>query len=181
MVDAGKKIPVVDTSGKGTEVQAGTDTITLTGLTSGEKDLVVVVKDGSGNVSQQLVLRIPDIKKLGSGTGKDGNNSSVIHRPGSGGHKSEAGRPACGSDGNGSKANLKKSAVQVPAVRLGIKKRASSDQKKTESKGKKRRTQRSPKIRKQMSSSGTSGKSSGKKAETTDDSSSSDTGSNGDS
>lgn len=63
------------------------DTITLTGLTSGEKDLVVVVKDGSGNVSQQLVIRIPDIKNAGSGTGNNGSNSSAIHRPGSGGHK----------------------------------------------------------------------------------------------
>ena len=177
VVDAGKKIPAVDTSRKGTEVQAGTDTITLTGLTNGEKDLVVVVKDGSGNVSQQLVIRIPDIKNAGSGTGNNDNNSSVIHRPGNGGHKSEAGRPGSGSDGNGSKANLKKVSGTGSGGQTGDKNETSSDQKKTGSKGKEKDTGKSE----DQKNSETSGKSSGKKAETTDDSSSSDTGSNGDS
>ena len=182
VVDAGKKIPAVDTSGKGTEVQAGTDTITLTGLTSGEKDLVVVVKDGSGNVSQQLVIRIPDIKNAGSGTGNNGNNSSVIHRPGSGGHKSEAGRPGSGSDGNGSKANLKKVNGTGSGGQAGDKNGTSTDQKKTGSKGKEKDTGKSEDKKKTAEkNSETSGKSSGKKAETTNGSSSSDTGSDGDS
>ena len=182
MVDAGKKIPAVDTSGKGTEVQAGTDTITLTGLTSGEKDLVVVVKDGSGNVSQQLVIRIPDIKNAGSGTGNNGSNSSAIHRPGSGGHKSEAGRPGSGSDGNGSKANLKKVSGTGSGGQSGDKNETSSDQKKTGSKGKEKDAGKSEDKKKtDEKNSETSGKSSGKKAETTDGSSSFDTGSDGDS
>ena len=182
MVDAGKKIPAVDTSGKGTEVQAGTDTITLTGLTNGEKDLVVVVKDGSGNVSQQLVIRIPDIKNAGSGTGNNDNNSSVIHRPGNGGHKSEAGRPGSGSDGNGSKANLKKVSGTGSGGQAGEKNGTSTDQKKTESKGKKKDAGKSGNKKKaEEKKNGTSGKSSGKKAETTDESSSSDTGSDGES
>ena len=111
VVDAGKKIPSVKTSGKGTEIQAGTDTITLTGLTAGEKDLVVAVKDGSGNISKQLVIRIPDIRNPGNGNANgngSGKNNGVIHRPGSGGHKSEAVKPGSGSDGEGSKAKLKK-------------------------------------------------------------------------
>ena len=182
VVDAGKKIPVVDTSGKGTEVQAGTDTITLTGLISGQKDVVIAVKDGSGNVSQQLVIRIPDIKNAGSGTGNNDNNSSVIHRPGSGGHKSEAGRPGSGSDGNGSKANLKKVSGTGSSGQAGEKNGTSTDQKKTGSKGKKKDAGKSEDQKKaDEKKSGTSGKSSGKKAETTDGSSSSDTGSNGDS
>ena len=182
VVDAGKKIPAVDTSGKGTEVQAGTDTITLTGLTSGEKDLVVVVKDGSGNVSQQLVIRIPDIKNAGSGTGNNGSNSSAIHRPGSGGHKSEAGRPGSGSDGNGSKANLKKVSGTGSGGQTGDKNETPSDQKKTGSKGKEKDTGKSEDQKKtDEKNSETSEKSSGKKAETADGSSSSDTGSDGDS
>ena len=181
MVDAGKKIPAVDTSRKGTEVQVGTDTITLTGLTSGEKDLVVVVKDGSGNVSQQLVIRIPDIKNAGSGTGNNDNNSSVIHRPGNGGHKSEAGRPGSGSDGNGSKANLKKVSGTGSGGQAGEKNGTSTDQKKTESKGKKKDTGKSgDKKKTNEKNRENSGKSSGKKAETADGSSSSDTGSDGD-
>ena len=109
VVDAGKKIPSLKTSGKGTEIQAGTDTITLTGLTAGEKDLVVAVKDGSGNISKQLVIRIPDIRNPGNGNANgSGKNNGVINRPGSGGHKSEAVKPGNGSDGEGSKAKLKK-------------------------------------------------------------------------
>ena len=113
VVDAGKKIPKLNTTGKGTEIQSGTDTIMLTGLTEGEKDLVVVVKDGSGNVSKQLVIRIPDVKKRGQNSGSgngDGDGSgknNISARPGSGGHKSEAVTPGNGSNGEGSKANLK--------------------------------------------------------------------------
>lgn len=113
VVDAGKKIPKLNTKGKGTEIQAGTDTIMLKGLTEGEKDLVIVVKDSTGNVSDQLVIRIPDVKKKGqnpgnaNNDGKDNNKNNIAARPGSGGHKSEATTPGKGSDGEGSKANLK--------------------------------------------------------------------------
>ena len=47
---------------KGPRIGEGTDTIALTGLTAGEKDLVIAVKDLAGNISEQLVIRIPDIK-----------------------------------------------------------------------------------------------------------------------
>ena len=109
VVDAGKKIPKLNIKGKGTEIQAGTDTIMLKGLTDGEKDLVIVVKDSTGNVSDQLVIRIPDVKKKGQipGNGEDNNKNNIAARPGSGGHKSEATTPGKGSDGNGSKENLK--------------------------------------------------------------------------
>ena len=172
---------MVNTSGKGTVVQAGTDTIILTGLTRGEKDLVVVVKDGSGNVSRQLVIRIPDIKNAGSGTGNNSNNSSVIQRSGSGGHKSEAGRPDSGSEGNVSKVNLKKVNGTGSGGQDGEKNGNSTDQKKTCSKGKEKDTGKSEDKKKtDEKNNGTSGKSSWKKAETADGSSSSDTGSDGD-
>ena len=81
----------------------------LKGLTEGEKDLVIVVKDSTGNVSDQLVIRIPDVKKKGQipSNGEDNNKNNIAARPGSGGHKSEATTPGKGSDGNGSKENLK--------------------------------------------------------------------------
>ena len=63
MIEAGAKVPSLDIGGEGTEVLAGTNTITLTGLSAGEKDLVIVVKDAAGNVSDSLVMRIPDINQ----------------------------------------------------------------------------------------------------------------------
>lgn len=105
VIDAGTKVPAINTSGKGTEIQAGTDTVSLTGLTAGEKDLVIVVKDAAGNVSEPLVIRIPDVRKANGNSGS--TNGGVLQRPGSGGHKSQAGIPGGGSNGEGSKANLK--------------------------------------------------------------------------
>ena len=52
-----------DTSKEGREFLAGTDTLTLNGLSEGAKDIIIVVKDDAGNVSNPLVIRIPDIKK----------------------------------------------------------------------------------------------------------------------
>lgn len=104
VVDADSGIPKISTKGKGTEIQAGTDTITVTGLTSGEKDLAVVVKDASGNISETLVIRIPDIRGSSGGNGGSGNNA--ISRPGAGGHKSDVSVPGNGS-GEGSKVNMK--------------------------------------------------------------------------
>ena len=98
MIEAGAKVPALDTSGKGTEVLAGTNTITLTGLSSGEKDLVIVVKDAAGNVSDSLVMRIPDIKIAGT----PGN---LVHGSDHGGNKSQAAIP--GQSGQGSLSNLK--------------------------------------------------------------------------
>ena len=96
--EAGAKVPSLDTGGEGTEVLAGTNTITLTGLSSGEKDLVIVVKDAAGNVSDSLVMRIPDIKIAGT----PGN---LVHGSDHGGNKSQAAIP--GQSGQGSLSNLK--------------------------------------------------------------------------
>ena len=65
----------------------------LPGLpTRGEKDLVIAVKDLAGNISEQLVIRIPDIKAVTSG--------SLASRPGYGGSKSQATKPGSGGDGS---------------------------------------------------------------------------------
>lgn len=98
VIEAGEKVPSLDTGGEGTEVLAGTNTITLTGLSSGEKDLVIVVKDAAGNVSDSLVMRIPDIKTAGT----PGN---LVHGSDHGGNKSQATIP--GQSGEGSLSNLK--------------------------------------------------------------------------
>lgn len=105
IVDAGKKHQNPDTSKEGREVLAGTDTLTLNGLSEGAKDIIIVVKDDAGNVSNPLVIRIPDIKKKNP-TGS-GNSGSVVQRPGYGGNKSEATLPGKGNNGEGSLANLK--------------------------------------------------------------------------
>lgn len=93
---------------------------------------------------------LAETKNKGSGTGNNGNNSSVIRRPGSGGHKSEAGRPGSGSDGNGSKANLKKVSDTGSGGQAGDKNGTSTDQKKTGSKGKEKDTGKSEDKKKQM-------------------------------
>ena len=105
VVDAGKNHQNPDTSKEGREVQAGTDTLTINGLSEGAKDIIIVVKDDVGNVSDPLVIRIPDIKKKNP-TGS-GNSGSVVQRPGYGGNKSEATLPGKGNNGEGSLANLK--------------------------------------------------------------------------
>ena len=92
VTQAGAALPKLDTSQKGTQVGEGTDTIALTGLTAGEKDLVIAVKDLAGNISEQLVIRIPDIKAATSG--------SLASRPGYGGNKSQATKPGSGGDGS---------------------------------------------------------------------------------
>ena len=99
MIEAGAKVPSLDTSGKGTEVLAGTNTITLTGLSSGEK------RPGDRgkrmqreNVSDSLVMGIPDIKTAGT----PGN---LVHGSDHGGNKSQATIP--GQNGEGSLSNLK--------------------------------------------------------------------------
>jgi uncharacterized repeat protein (TIGR02543 family) len=52
--------PAIDTSGAGIELSEGTNVITYPiGLTSGAKDIYVVVKDLSGNVSEVIKIDIP--------------------------------------------------------------------------------------------------------------------------
>ena len=98
VIEAGAKVPSLDIGGEGTEVLAGTNTITLTGLSAGEKDLVIVVKDAAGNVSDSLVMRIPDIKSAGT-------TGNLVHGSDHGGNKSQATIP--GQSGEGSLSNLK--------------------------------------------------------------------------
>lgn len=126
--EAGAKIPAPDTSGSGSDILAGTNTITLTGLTAGEKDLVIVVKDTAGNVSDRLVIRIPDTKK------KD-PSQNIAQRPGYGGHKSEASLPG-GNNGEGSLDKLK--TVQAKEKSSGAK--HGRDGEKSEENGKKKLT-----------------------------------------
>ena len=97
VIEAGAKVPSLDIGGEGTEVLAGTNTITLTGLSAGEKDLVIVVKDAAGNVSDSLVMRIPDIKSAGT-------TGNLVHGSDHGGNKSQATIP--GQSGEGSLSNL---------------------------------------------------------------------------
>ena len=97
VIDAGEKVPTLDTGGPGTDILAGTNTISLTGLTEGEKDIVIVVKDEAGNVSSPLVIRIPDIRK--------NDQMNLVHGSDHGGNKSQAVLP--GKGGEGSLSNLK--------------------------------------------------------------------------
>lgn len=62
VVDAGAEAPTVDTAGEGTAyTQVDTDvTIAVTGLTAGEKDFYLVVKDAAGNVSAARKVAIRD-------------------------------------------------------------------------------------------------------------------------
>lgn len=134
--EAGAKIPTPDTKGAGEEVSAGTNTITLTGLTQGQKDLVIVVKDTAGNVSDCLVIRIPDIKKKGQTQRNNGNGTNVAQRPGYGGNKSEAVLPGGRNNGEGSLDKLK--TVQAKEKSSGSK--TQKDGEDTEQSGKKKLT-----------------------------------------
>ena len=110
VIEAGAKVQTPDHSKEGREVLKGSDTLTITGLSEGEKDVVIVVKDLAGNVSSPLVIRIPDVRKKNNGTagnGGNGNSGSIAQRPGYGGNKSEAGVPGKGNNGEGSLTNLK--------------------------------------------------------------------------
>ncbi len=128
--EAGAKIPTPDTGSRGTEVQAGTNVITLTGLSAGEKDLVIVVKDIAGNISKRLVIRIPDIKKKDL-TQQD-NTNNTAQRPGYGGHKSEVSLPGQ-NNGEGSLDKLK--TVQAKEKSAGTKNGKDADD--TDQNGKK--------------------------------------------
>lgn len=110
VIEAGAKVQTPDTSKEGREVLKGSDTLTITGLSEGEKDVVIVVKDLAGNISSPMVIRIPDVRKKNNGTagnGGNGNSGSIAQRPGYGGNKSEAGVPGKGNNGEGSLTNLK--------------------------------------------------------------------------
>lgn len=59
VVNADAEAPTVDTTGEGTAMTAGENTITLTNLTEGAKKLYLMAKDESGNISEALVIDIP--------------------------------------------------------------------------------------------------------------------------
>ena len=58
VVDADAEAPVIDTTGAGTPCDTFVQTIALTGLTAGKKDVYIVVKDAAGNVSKPLVASV---------------------------------------------------------------------------------------------------------------------------
>ncbi|MCI6554033.1 MAG: S-layer homology domain-containing protein, partial [Lachnospiraceae bacterium] len=59
VVESGAAAPTIDTSGAGTACAAAEQTISLTSLTAGAKDIYIVVKDAAGNVSSALKIEIP--------------------------------------------------------------------------------------------------------------------------
>ncbi|MDR0654133.1 MAG: hypothetical protein LBG12_12630, partial [Synergistaceae bacterium] len=59
VAESGAAAPAIDTSGAGTEFEAGNVTITLTGLSSGAKDVYILAKNVDGDVSKLLVINIP--------------------------------------------------------------------------------------------------------------------------
>ncbi len=107
VIEAGGTVPDFDTETGGTEVLAGTNTISLSGLSAGEKDIVIWVKDAAGNVSEPLVMRIPDIK--------NNSQSNLVHGSDHGGNKSQATIP--GKGGEGSLSNLKQVAGKKDTVK----------------------------------------------------------------
>jgi urease gamma subunit len=58
VVESGAVAPTLNTSGIGMVCAASENTIDLTGLTSGEKDIYIKVKDAAGNVSNALKINI---------------------------------------------------------------------------------------------------------------------------
>ena len=67
VVDSGDPAPTIDTTVSGVSCAAGEQTISLTGLTAGAKDIYIAVKDAAGNVSQALKIEISGYAASGSG------------------------------------------------------------------------------------------------------------------
>ncbi len=59
IVNSGEAEPTIDTAGTGTDCGTTEQTISLTDLTAGAKDIYIVVKDAAGNVSDALKITIP--------------------------------------------------------------------------------------------------------------------------
>ena len=60
VVDDGAPAPTIDTDGAGTDCDTSEQTISLTELTAGAKDIYIVVKDADGNESTPLKIEIAD-------------------------------------------------------------------------------------------------------------------------
>ncbi|MEN6325731.1 MAG: S-layer homology domain-containing protein [Syntrophomonas sp.] len=61
VVAEGAAVPAIDTSGPGTACGTSEETITLTSLTAGGRDIYIKVKDAAGNVSGVLKITIPSL------------------------------------------------------------------------------------------------------------------------
>ena len=59
IVEKGAKEPTIDTSYAGSTAKKGNNTVTLTSLEAGAKDLYIVVKSSDGEVSDLLKMEIP--------------------------------------------------------------------------------------------------------------------------
>lgn len=59
VVESGAAEPDVNSSGTGTDCDTTEQTISLTTLTEGAKDIYIVVKDAAGNISGKLKIEIP--------------------------------------------------------------------------------------------------------------------------
>ena len=59
VVESGASEPEIDTTGAGTSCDTTEQTISLTTLTAGAKDIYIVAKDAAGNVSGKLKITIP--------------------------------------------------------------------------------------------------------------------------
>ena len=59
VVDSGENEPDVDTTETGTACDTTEQTISLTSLGAGAKDIYIVVKDAAGNISDKLKIEIP--------------------------------------------------------------------------------------------------------------------------
>lgn len=87
VVDSGAAKPEVNTNGTGTDCDTTEQTISLTTLTAGAKDIYIVVKDAAGNISGKLKIEIPayvapsygisaDPSKLDFGSATEGYSSA---------------------------------------------------------------------------------------------------------
>lgn len=99
VIDAGKKQKNPNTSKTGKDVIKGSNTLTLTGLTAGKKNVVLQVKDDSGNVSSPLVIHISDAKKS-SGNSSGGNSTNSSNSSNSGNSDNNGNSGNSGSSGN---------------------------------------------------------------------------------
>lgn len=59
VVNSGAAEPEISTTDSGTSASAGTNTISLTNLTAGTRDIYIVVKSAAGEVSDSLKIAIP--------------------------------------------------------------------------------------------------------------------------
>ncbi|BDF06421.1 hypothetical protein CE91St63_34830 [[Clostridium] hylemonae] len=80
VVDSGAARPAIDTTGGGRACGTGLQTIRLTTLSAGAKDIYIVVKDADGNVSDRgFKIPIPAFTMPGKGTAETGTADGAPH------------------------------------------------------------------------------------------------------